>query len=177
MGTQVAAEAPKRVQKLHDKPWTVRARASRDVRAHLNSKGLVTPHFTWAEFACHDPQRTPVPPELQANTIRLCWLLEKLRHEVGDIPLNIESGYRTKEWNVHVGGAQNSRHTFADAVDFVAGEVDRWVAHGKVKSRADVLAIADRIFSSGGVGNETSGTLHLDARGFKARFVTWIAAR
>ena len=40
-----------------------------------------------------------------------------------------------------------------------------------------MLAIADRIFAGGGVGNETSGTLHLDARGWKARFVTWVAAK
>ena len=172
MTTQAATSAPK----LHGKPWTIRARASRAVRKHLDTQDSVTPHFTWSEFACHDPQRTPVPPELRANTIRLCWLLEKLRHQLGDISLNIESGYRTTAWNVHVGGAQNSRHTFADAADFVSTEVDRWIAAGTAKNRDEVLAIANRVFASGAVGNENSGTLHLDARGWRARFVTWVAA-
>ena len=77
MNTQAAAHPPKRVQKLHHTPWTVRARASRALRKHLETHDHVTPHFTWAEFACHDPQRTPVPADLRLNTIRLCWLLEK----------------------------------------------------------------------------------------------------
>jgi peptidase M15-like protein len=172
MNTEAAVNPPK----LHAKPWTIRARASRAVRTHLDTQDRVTPHFSWTEFACHDPERSPVPPELRANTIRLCWLLEKLRHELGDISLNIESGYRTPAWNVHVGGAADSRHTHADAADFTSTEIARWIAVGTAKNRDEVLAIANRIFANGAVGNETSGTLHVDARGFRVRFVTWVAA-
>ena len=71
-------EPPQGVQKLHGRPWKLRARASGKLRKHLDTQDRVTPHFTWAEFACQDTQKTPVPPELRANTIRLCWLLEKL---------------------------------------------------------------------------------------------------
>jgi Peptidase M15 len=177
MSTHAAAPMPKRVQKLHGKPWKAQARASRAVRKHLDARDHVTPHFTWAEFACQDAQRTPVPANLRANTIRLCWLLEKLRHQLGDVPLSIDSGYRTPQRNKEVGGASDSRHTHADAADFFAPQVDRWIAQGTANSRADVIAIANRIFASGGVGNETSGTLHVDARGMRARFVTWIAAK
>jgi hypothetical protein len=176
VSTHVAPHPAKRVQELQTKAWAASARASRALRKHLDAQGLVTPNFAWTEFACHDPQRTPVPPELRANTIRLCWLLETLRHELGDVPMSIESGYRTQAWNKHVGGAADSRHTHGDAADFLAGQIDHWCGHGTVPNRAAVVAIASRIFSSGGVGNETSGTLHVDARGWKARFVTWIAA-
>lgn len=76
-----------------------------------------------------------------------------------------------------MGGAPASRHTHGDAADFFAAQVDRWIAQGTARDRAAVIAIANRIFASGGVGNETSGTLHVDARGWKARFITWVAAR
>jgi hypothetical protein len=177
MSTHAAPPVSKRVQKLHAAPWKARAGASRAVRKHLNAQDRITPHFTWAEFASQDAHRTPVPANLRPNTIRLCWLLEKLRHQLGDVPISIDSGYRTPEHNKEVGGAPDSRHTHGDAADFFAAQVDSWIAHGTAKDRAAVLAIANRIFASGGVGNETSGTLHVDARGWKARFITWVAAK
>jgi hypothetical protein len=177
VSTHAAAHPPKRVEKLHRAPWKGRARVSRTLRKHLDTTGHVTPHFAWSEFASHDAQRTPVPAALRANTIRLCWLLEKMRHELGDVAMSIDSGYRTPAYNVQVGGASDSRHTHADAADFFVDQVDRWIAQGTARNRSDVLAIANRIFASGGVGNETSGTLHVDARGWKARFITWAAAK
>lgn len=177
MSTSAAPQASGRVQKLHGKPWKLQASASRGMRKHLDSQGQVTPHFTWAEFACQDAAKTPVPPNLRANTIRLCWLLEKMRHQLGDVPMTIDSGYRTPEHNKEVGGAADSRHTHADAADFFVAQVDRWVAQGPAANRAAVLAIADRLFATGGLGNETTGTLHVDARGFRARFVKWVAAK
>jgi hypothetical protein len=175
MATQVAKAGG--AHKLAAKPWKMRARASRGVRKHLDTQRLVTPHFAWSEFTGHDPQKTPVPANLRANTIRLCWLLEKMRHELGDVPMKIDSGYRTPEWNRQQRGASKSRHVQGDAADFFVAQVDRWIAQGTARNRADVLAIANRIFASGGVGNETSGTLHVDARGWRARFVTWVAAK
>jgi hypothetical protein len=38
------------------------------------------------------------------------------------------------------------------------------------------VKIAEQTFSNGGVGNENSGTLHVDARAFKVRFITWTAS-
>ena len=130
MSTHVAAQPPKRVQKLKGKPWKAQARASRAVRKHLDAQDHVTPHFTWAEFACQDAQKTPVPPNLRTNTIRLCWLLEKLRHQLGDVPISIDLGYRTPAHNRQVGGAADSRHMHGDAADFFVAQVDRWIAHG-----------------------------------------------
>src|SRR5919199_6091924 len=177
MATQVAKHAPKGLDKLAAQPWKLRASASRALRKHLDAQRLVTPHFAWSEFASHDPQKTPVPANLRANTIRLCWLLEKMRHQLGDVPMTVDSGFRTRDWNRHVGGAADSRHMHGDAADFFVAQVDSWVAKGTAANRAAVLAIAERIFASGGVGNENSGTLHVDARGWRARFVTWIAAK
>jgi uncharacterized protein YcbK (DUF882 family) len=99
-----------------------------------------------------------------------------MRHRLSDVEMTIDSGYRTREHNTAVHGASDSRHMYGDAADFFVGQVDDWIRLGTARNRADVLAIADRIFAKGGLGNETSGTLHVDARGWRARFVTWIAA-
>ncbi len=91
--------------------------------------------------------------------------------------MTVDGPYRTPAKNRAVGGASNSRHTYADAADFFAAQVDRWVRQSPtLRSKGDVVRIADRTFK--GVGNETSGTLHVDERpGPKVRFVTWVAGR
>jgi uncharacterized protein YcbK (DUF882 family) len=95
-----------------------------------------------------------------------------MRHRLGDAPMTVDGPYRTEARNRAVGGAPLSRHVQADAADFFVDQVDRWPG-----SREHVLAIAERTFYNGGVGNETSGTLHVDARGSKARFVSWTRSR
>lgn len=163
------------------KPWTARARTSPAVRRWCDKHGYITPHFTWKSYACTDG--TPVPRELRPNAIRFHWRLELLRHRLGDVPMTVDGPYRTRRRNREVGGAEDSRHTYADAGDFYRAQVDRWAAHVRrvgespAHARERVLALASKTFYNGGVGNENSGTLHLDARGYKARFVTWVAGR
>lgn len=156
-------------------PWTRSARRSKAARRYLDRRGYITPHFSWASYACTDG--TPVPHHLRPNAVRLHWKLEQLRHALGDISVDVDGPYRTKRKNQQVGGASDSRHVHADGADFFEAQVDEWVAHGKPRSRGDVLDIAGRIFADGGMGNEASGTLHLDARGQRARFVTWTPTR
>jgi zinc D-Ala-D-Ala carboxypeptidase len=151
-------------------PWTARARRSPAVRQWCQKHGYITPHFSWASYACQDG--TPVPPSLRPNAIKLHWKLEEMRHILGDVPMNVDGPYRTIAHNRQVGGAPDSRHTHADGADFFAGQVDGWPG-----GRSRALAVANRVFGDGGLGNENSGTLHVDARGYKARFVTWVAAR
>lgn len=160
------------------KPWMLLARRSHALRAYLDAHGYITPHFTWSSYACTDG--TPVPGDLRPNAIRLHWRLEILRHRLGDVPMTVDGPFRTKARNIAVGGASDSRHVHADAADFFATQVDGWIAHGKgnggPNSRGDILRLASRTFYNGGLGNENSGTLHVDARGFKVRFVTWVAS-
>lgn len=158
------------------RPWGARARRSPAARKWLDDHGHITPHFSWASYA--DTGGHPVPASLRPNAIRLHWRLERLRHALGDVPMTVDGPYRTKAHNVAVGGAPDSRHTHADGADFFAEQVDEWVrASSRLRRRQDVLDVADRVFHDGGMGNENSGTLHLDARGSRARFVTWTPAR
>lgn len=165
-----------RINKLLARPWTHTARASRVLRRHLDAHGYITPHFRWSDMA--DTRGPAVPKHLRGNAIRHCWNLERLRHRLGGVPIVIDGPYRTYQHNREIGGAYNSRHTYADASDHFLAQVERWTRQSlKVRSRGDVVNMASRVFAKGGVGNETSGTLHLDSRGYRARFVTWTAAR
>jgi len=158
------------------KPYLTAARLSPALRKWCDRHGYITPHFTWKSYACTDGTR--VPDHLRGNAIRLHWKLELMRHRMGDVSMTVDGPYRTLRKNRAVGGAGNSRHTYADAADFFSVQVDRWVRQSStLRSRSDVLKIADRTFYNGGVGNETSGTLHVDARGYKSRFVSWVAGR
>ena len=98
---------------------------------------------------------------------------------LGDVAVSIDGPYRTPARNRAVGGAARSRHIEADASDHYLQQVDRWIRQSpKLRSRADVVRIAEQTFVA--VGNETSGTLHVDSRPGKVgsvRFVTWAAGR
>lgn len=159
------------------RPWLAAATRSPAARRWLDDHDYVTPHFSWSEMACTDG--TAVPRSLRRNAIRHAWRLELFRHRLGDVSIDIDGPYRTPSRNRAVGGASASRHVQADATDHFIGQVDRWVRQSpKVASRAGVVALAGRTFVT--VGNETSGTLHLDSRPGRVgsvRFVTWAAGR
>ena len=59
--------------------------------------------------------------EAKSNALRTMWKLEAMRHALGDQPLRVTSGFRSKACNDQVGGAPSSRHLFGDAADLGAG--------------------------------------------------------
>jgi hypothetical protein len=162
------------------RPWTAAARRSPAARRWLDRHGHITPHFTWASYACTDG--TPVPRVLRKNAIRLHWRLELFRHQLGDQPMTVNGPFRTRAKNTQVGGAKDSRHVHADAADFFRAQVDQWAnhirRHGETldQARARIINLAVKTFTA--VGNENSGTLHVDQRpGPRVFFVTWTAGR
>lgn len=72
--------------------------------------GDLSAHFSRSEFADHRTGQVYVAPEL----VRA---LEVLRHEIGDRPITIVSGYRSPSTNKAVGGASNSQHLWGRAAD------------------------------------------------------------
>lgn len=157
------------------KPYLTAARSSPALRRYCDRFHHLTPHFTYAEMA--DTQSRMLPPNVREDARKHCFNLERLKHRLGGISIHIDGPYRTREHNNAIHGAIDSRHVHGDATDHFAATVDGWVkASPVVNSRLDVLKIAEEIFT--GVGNENSGTLHVDSRpGPKVRFVTWIGAR
>lgn len=72
------------------------------------------PHILRREVACHCGACDGgiVRPEVLD-------LFERIRHEAGDQPITITSGYRCQRWNASVGGVPNSYHTKGLAIDML----------------------------------------------------------
>jgi zinc D-Ala-D-Ala carboxypeptidase len=57
------------------------------------------------------------PAVIRGRLLQLMWHLEALRHQLGDRPLNVTSGFRSNACNSRIGGAGNSEHTYGRAAD------------------------------------------------------------
>jgi zinc D-Ala-D-Ala carboxypeptidase len=57
----------------------------------------------------------------KANALVSMWKLQAMRHALGDKPITVTSGFRSRACNDAVGGAANSRHLYGDAADLGAG--------------------------------------------------------
>ncbi|MER7192620.1 D-Ala-D-Ala carboxypeptidase family metallohydrolase [Streptomyces flaveolus] len=55
----------------------------------------------------------------KSNALRTMWKLEAMRHALGDVPITISSGFRSRACNDAVGGSATSRHLYGDAADLV----------------------------------------------------------
>ena len=71
-------------------------------------------YFKLQEFNCNDG--TPVPEEYYENVQDLMDNLDVIREHFG-YPINVNSGYRTPDYNKAIGGAKNSQHLTASAAD------------------------------------------------------------
>jgi Peptidase M15 len=171
------------INHLLARPATRRARRSKTLRRHLDAHGWLTPNFAVSEMA--DTGTHTLPTAVHAAAVRQCWNLERLARELGKrapgkrkrVAISIDGPYRTEAHNRAIHGAVDSQHVHGDATDHFISQVKRWQREANL-SLAEVIAIAARIFTA--IGNENSGTLHLDSRPGKpgsVRFTTWIGAR
>lgn len=83
----------------------------------------LSPHFTLDELiSSQTATRRGIDNypshEVYSNLVNLAELLEKVRLYLGNVPIHINSGYRSKELNAVIGGAQNSAHMVGRAADF-----------------------------------------------------------
>ncbi|MGH3470241.1 MAG: D-Ala-D-Ala carboxypeptidase family metallohydrolase [Thermocrispum sp.] len=88
----------------------------------LQDSDCTPKHFSYGEFnhSCGERDFTGgrvSARKARANTRRVMWQLEALRHKLGDRPLVITSGFRSVSCNASVGGASNSLHTYGRAGD------------------------------------------------------------
>ena len=142
-----------------EKPGELLAKPRKRGRAPL--KGVVlSPHFSIAEFNCHDGRRVPVVavPALKRLCVRI---LEPMRAEFG--PAKVMSGYRPRDYNARIGGAKLSQHIYDLTPDSVASDII--FARGRPRTWA---AYANKL-GAGGVGTYSS-FVHLDNRAVRARW-------
>ncbi|MEU6073358.1 D-Ala-D-Ala carboxypeptidase family metallohydrolase [Micromonospora sp. NPDC047074] len=83
-------------------------------------------HFTFSEMdnGCGIGGWTGGPlsaAQTKQNALRTMWKLEAMRHSLGDEPLRVSSGFRSRTCNSQVGGASDSQHLYGNAADIVAG--------------------------------------------------------
>jgi zinc D-Ala-D-Ala carboxypeptidase len=79
-------------------------------------------HFTYAELddGCGGSGYDGGPlseAATKANALQTMWQLEALRHALGDVAINISSGFRSIPCNNSVGGASNSQHLYGRSAD------------------------------------------------------------
>lgn len=157
---------PKKYRDHWQRPWTTKASRSPGFRLLLARHRLLSPHFSYAEAASKDG--TQIPRRLRTQARNHAFKLERLRHELGDVPIPITSWYRSPAHNRKVGGAAKSKHMDAIAVDIPVQFVRR---------HPNFDQVADRIFANGGFGQYPGGARHVDSRGFKARWTTFTPGR
>ena len=106
-------------------------------------------NFTVKEFSCNDGTDTVfVAP-------RLVMVLQSIRDHFGKA-VNINSGYRTPQYNTKVGGAAQSQHCYGTAADITVKGV----------GVETVAAYARKLMPDwGGVGiYKSQGFTHIDVR-------------
>ena len=122
------------------------------------STSHISPHFTWAEAACHDG--ADVPLELQPNARRLAVnVLELVRSRFGAAIIPV-SWYRSPWHNKAVGGAEQSRHLQADAADVRPADLSELP---RLRAVIETMIHQGELPALGGFG-VYPGWVHLDAR-------------
>ncbi|MFC8371529.1 D-Ala-D-Ala carboxypeptidase family metallohydrolase [Streptomyces sp. NPDC057239] len=79
-------------------------------------------HFSYAELnKCNSDWSGGAVSAATAksNALKTMWKLEAMRHALGDVPITISSGFRSRACNNAVGGSATSRHLYGDAADLV----------------------------------------------------------
>lgn len=77
-------------------------------------EGQITTHFSWAEAACRCCGRVPSVAAVRETAA----MMEEVREQLGAVPVKVYSWCRCPAHNAAVGGASDSFHTKAMAVDF-----------------------------------------------------------
>lgn len=121
----------------------------------------LTTNFNLQEFASKDGSE--FPEHVIENLKRLAQNLQVLRDVMG-VPIRINSGYRSQEHNMKVGGAKNSQHMLGIAADIV---VEGFTPQEVFNSIEDLQEKG--LMDIGGL-HAYNSFVHYDIRGSKARW-------
>jgi uncharacterized protein YcbK (DUF882 family) len=123
--------------------------------------GDLTRNFSLKEFACKNG--VWVPDMYTENVQKLAENLQMLAYFI-NVPIYINSGYRTLEYNKKIGGAENSQHLYAKAVDIRVTSINSTCLHTIIEGLIRVGKM-----KQGGLGLYNS-FVHYDIRDIKARW-------
>ena len=127
---------------------------SKVVSYNLTTQGnmLLSPHFKVKEFKSPDSNTVKIDN-------RLIWILEKLYADFNCSKLIINSGYRTPNYSIKVGGSSTDRHTLGQASDIKLFDKSGKIISAKLVCQK--LCEYGNVFGVGYI-NETS--THVDTR-------------
>lgn len=143
-----------------------------------------TAHITWEEFnKCHNSKLqkywTDCPPQYYANAQGIMDRVEAVRAELNrqfaksgeEIQIVIRSGYRGPAYNAKDGGAKNSQHLYAKAIDFYAVKVHAdGTKEAHVPNCYQIGLIVENMYKTGGTGYGSNTNVHMDTRAGRARW-------
>jgi uncharacterized protein YcbK (DUF882 family) len=124
--------------------------------------GKLSRNFSLKEFSSKDG--APTPPAVLDNLRKLAQNLEVIRAHFGNVPVTINSGYRSPAHNSKVKGKPRSLHMTGKAVDFVI----KGYSPKQIAAELEKL-IDQKKISQGGIGVYPN-FIHYDIRGKKARW-------
>lgn len=127
---------------------------SKVVSYNLTTQGnmLLSPHFKVKEFKSPDSNTVKIDN-------RLIWILEKLYADFNCSKLIINSGYRTPNYSIKVGGSSTDRHTLGQASD-----IKLFDKSGKIISAKLVCQKLCEYGNVFGVGYINENSTHVDTR-------------
>jgi uncharacterized protein YcbK (DUF882 family) len=121
----------------------------------------MTEHFSKEEFRSKDGAHFPY--RVKQNLKDLAEQLEVLREHF-QLPITINSGYRSPKHNAKIGGKEKSQHLLGKAADIVI----EGISPDEVADAIDFL-IENKMMKQGGLGRYSDFT-HYDIRGKKSRW-------
>jgi uncharacterized protein YcbK (DUF882 family) len=121
----------------------------------------LTNNFSKSEFDSKD--NSPMPDDVLENVKVIAEQLQVLR-DVLNIPITINSAYRSPAHNKKIGGVKDSQHITGKAVDIVAKGITTNYLAFKIKE-----LISKGKMLEGGIGVYDT-FVHYDIRGTKARW-------
>ena len=95
----------------------------------------LSPHFTLGEFtrSASHPEVYNIPShEAIENLKRVCTWLEELRKRGGEMPIIINSGYRSPQLNRAIGGVATSNHLTGCAVDIRVDGLEQLIVYAAI---------------------------------------------
>ena len=121
----------------------------------------MTKNFSKEEFDCNDGSEMPI--NVYHNMVKVANQLQTLRDYIGK-PIQVNSAWRSEEYNASIGGVKNSQHIMGRAADIVI----------KGMTPIEVSKVIERLISNGdmlqgGLGIYSS-FVHYDIRGERRRW-------
>ena len=125
----------------------------------------LTENFSREEFDCNDG--TIIPDNLMSNVQELADNLQVLRTLL-NFPLEINSGYRHKDYNDSIGGSTKSQHLKAKAADISCDDLP-FTPRQLARIIKGLIKLG--MMEEGGIGiYDNKNFVHYDIRGFEARW-------